>query len=292
MVRSQHAGRNAFTLFEMLVVLGIVVVLLTLLVPALRSVSATKDSLVCLTQLSSNGQVFQMYGADHQSLFPSEFRTKDDRPRAINWTFENSHQFSPSTQVVYWAYLLRDYVPGRAQSPPERTGASYASGSALAGLDAFATTLASPARQRWHKEAKEFAYPEAVSYPDIATATSFLYSPALFTDAGVWSPDAPPNVDQTFGPVRTSDVRTPSSKCVLAETYSWHSMRVEHLPTATFTGSVFHVLAVDGHAQKQRTADLALSMPYTADAWSEHEFDGITLPFIGTVGGHQGVDWR
>jgi len=67
---SRRAGRGAFTLIELLLVVAILMVLAMILVPALgRAIQLARDAM-CVTHLRSIGQAWQFYLNDSNDFFP------------------------------------------------------------------------------------------------------------------------------------------------------------------------------------------------------------------------------
>jgi prepilin-type N-terminal cleavage/methylation domain-containing protein/prepilin-type processing-associated H-X9-DG protein len=62
--------RNAFTLVELLVVIGIIAVLISILLPALSKARQAANQLVCSSNLKQLGNVFNFYVNDHQGSLP------------------------------------------------------------------------------------------------------------------------------------------------------------------------------------------------------------------------------
>ena len=80
MSRHPPRGRNraftaskaptAFTLVELLVVLGVIAVLVALLLPAVRGAARRADAVACLSNLRQIGQAHATYRADHKGATP------------------------------------------------------------------------------------------------------------------------------------------------------------------------------------------------------------------------------
>ncbi len=62
--------RNAFTLVELLVVIGIIAVLIAMLLPALKKVRESAYAVKCQSNMRSLVLAFQMFGNDHNGYLP------------------------------------------------------------------------------------------------------------------------------------------------------------------------------------------------------------------------------
>ncbi len=62
--------RRAFTLVELLVVIGIIAVLISLLLPALNGARKAADRTKCLSALRQNGQAYFMYANENKGVWP------------------------------------------------------------------------------------------------------------------------------------------------------------------------------------------------------------------------------
>ncbi len=62
--------RSAFTLVELLVVIGIIALLISILLPALNSARQRGKNTVCLSNLRQIGMGVAMYASDHDGRFP------------------------------------------------------------------------------------------------------------------------------------------------------------------------------------------------------------------------------
>ncbi|MBN8524120.1 MAG: prepilin-type N-terminal cleavage/methylation domain-containing protein [Planctomycetes bacterium] len=76
--------RSAFTLVEMLVILAIILILASLLLPALRQVKQSANALYCRGNLRQIGQGLQGYAQENRSVFPGR-EMYDHRGVKVDW---------------------------------------------------------------------------------------------------------------------------------------------------------------------------------------------------------------
>ncbi|MDB5356798.1 MAG: hypothetical protein JWN24_3251 [Phycisphaerales bacterium] len=112
--------RPAFTLVELLVVIGIIAVLLAILMPALAMAREAAKTSKCLSNLHQIWMGIQMYAADnHDCLVPGDYWSPIDTPAGLTPSCGN------------WAVILTEY-----HYIPDTTGASQNITNTQIGTDA------------------------------------------------------------------------------------------------------------------------------------------------------------
>ncbi len=80
-----RAGRRAFSLIELLVVVGIIGLLVAMAVPGLSKARSVAREMVCATQLRTWGQAFLLYAGNHDGTIPhTDDRQRNDDPNLFD----------------------------------------------------------------------------------------------------------------------------------------------------------------------------------------------------------------
>ena len=124
--------RRAFTLVEILVAIGVILLLVSLAAPALGIARARADSARCVSHLRSLGAALNLYLADHAMIMPDIASGRADRAEEV-----------PVIDTTLDAYVDTPAVficpSGRAVG--EKSGTSYYWNSALRGQSVAALKL-------------------------------------------------------------------------------------------------------------------------------------------------------
>src|SRR5437867_5455737 len=110
--------RNAFTLVELLIVIGIIAVLVAILLPVLNRAREAATTAKCLAQLRQLGQAAAMYANDNKGYtLPAGYRAISDGYHTESWagilvmgkyvakplpTPMTINEITPPQQSVFW----------------------------------------------------------------------------------------------------------------------------------------------------------------------------------------------
>jgi prepilin-type N-terminal cleavage/methylation domain-containing protein len=104
--RVGFGGRRAFTLVEVLVVIGVIAVLVALLLPALRGARGAALQTVSLANVRSVGQVMAVYAGEHDR---HPFRGLGEYPSRLTEVFPG---FTPQEGVAMYLWYPRGVLIG------------------------------------------------------------------------------------------------------------------------------------------------------------------------------------
>lgn len=100
----RHPKRAAFTLVELLVVIGIIALLISILLPALNKARETARQAQCLSNQRQIGIVLNMYANEHKGFLPAQY------PDSIRWlakpTREILDRYLQGTEGVFYCPTL------------------------------------------------------------------------------------------------------------------------------------------------------------------------------------------
>src|SRR5207248_917289 len=101
--RTTDRRDKAFTLVELLVVIGIIAVLIGILLPALSAARRQANTVKCLANMRGIGQLYSIYAAENKGAWPIVAW----KPATGGWLPPNS---TTTPIVAYWYNFLEKYA--------------------------------------------------------------------------------------------------------------------------------------------------------------------------------------
>jgi len=268
--------RRGVTLIEVIVSISVILVLMAILQPALRSARDSARSTLCLSTLKQIGAATEMLSKQNGGFWPG--------PREGDWpyTFEGSTNTERAVWPLDWAvwWVLRyEGLLWEVENPGQGWGyradpAAAACPAALASVD------------------REFAWGQQ----DTVSAMSYVMSPTLVTEHAAWDPAAPDRrqlLAEFARRVPTASVGSPSAKIALMETADHHG---DGAPAGDGAAR-FNAMLCDLSAQTVNASGVRAGLPFL---WPEDSSaiapplapgETVTAPGLGTINGYLGSDF-
>ncbi|MBC7773647.1 MAG: hypothetical protein H7210_14225 [Pyrinomonadaceae bacterium] len=265
----QPATRRAFTLVEALFSIGIFLLLIGLLTPAISSARGSARRTRCLTQLGGHMQVLASYAGDYRDAWP--------------FAFDHARRTPPSTPhpgIRFWhPYNLID---GLWHLPV---------------LDAYSDnpfheSLICPSDNGEMLATRQLAAEElGVDIDTVRSTLKYRLSMAMYLDSRALDPASPRFVPEFFVGQTQSAVTFPSSKAALYEDLALHDRSVPDLSQAA-PPFLLTVAGADGAAKARNTSTMVpgIAFPgFFVPGFADQQAEANKLRF--TPSGVFGRDW-
>jgi prepilin-type processing-associated H-X9-DG protein/prepilin-type N-terminal cleavage/methylation domain-containing protein len=116
-IKRNDRGCQAFTLLELLVVVGIITMLAALLLSAFSHARETANGAQCLNNLRQLTIGWSLYAEDHNGLLPPNLDSIDDRGVPLNWVAGTMHRQADATNAFLLVNPRRSLMARYVENP-------------------------------------------------------------------------------------------------------------------------------------------------------------------------------
>ncbi len=250
-VDERRWSARGVSLIELLVSIGVIGLLLSLLLPTLRSVRAASGEAASLANLKSIQVTLELYVAGHGERFPCL-----DPDPTVTYQTNAGLGFRPGDPwhaMTFWPFLMSDVAP----------------------FSEHVLSWLSPGGAREPPSGEAFV-------PD------YFYSNSFVAPVEVWTNRRPPQqpAPDWFTAPRAHAVRTPAQKVVFYDAAMAYNRRQRASSIGPFPAEPIPMGFVDGHATACRIAQASEPFPnvFNQNWWSQ-------LPLHNTPEGVAGRDY-
>ena len=237
----QATSRRGFSLVELLVVFGVVMILIGLMMPSIARVRTEARGIVCQSEMRQLSTMILAYTSDHKDSIPFPLTRLSDGL----WTMSGGSQWTAVRAVAatnYWPVAMFDEF----------------------NRSMYADILLCPQDQHTLEERALMAAELGVDEQDVQAPAPRTLSSALYLDWQALKQDLVRWDDRFLRIARLHDVRFASQKSLLIESEPYHEPGYAHVvssegfyisPLPDPDRYRLMIAAVDGSARLQHTAD-------------------------------------
>jgi prepilin-type N-terminal cleavage/methylation domain-containing protein len=273
--------RSGFSLVELLAVIGIVLVLIGILLPALRGARIDAFRASCLGQVRQMAVAVTAYASDSQDSVPFPF-LRANGPGLSGWTMPDGRPVPPEAPLAagdFWVQPILDSY-----------GGSFIASALLCPLDTRSVPTAEWAAVQLGIE------PERVWMP-----LARPISRAFYTRPDSLARDRPTMLAPEDARVaRLFEVVHPSAKAFVLEEVPFHPKRAGMEPDQNLENARLTVSGADGAVAVRAVADarhpalVGVEAPAHTSAQDQERFESLQramVAFHHTRDGVRGLDW-